>query len=258
MTFTNEQIENVIACELPAGVTDSGQGDNLHSSLLIKFSSGRTDRLHQVYLNGRYAGTTVEPDQRQMIVPMPPARAFVTVTVCAVNFADAFTDFSNLIPPTRSGRVRIQILRSQSIPLGSFLNLYFDNASGDIDYNNPLNPEPIPVWPDRCLKTGFGLGKFAKDDFGYDGDAAIGFGKGLFAQGPFGFDADAVSWTSPPLLTGQYRFAVGVRDINAAITYSDERSIYVNSPAVPAKKLSVHSYDPQTKQITFTIDHYKE
>ena len=50
-------------------------------------------------------------------------------------------------------------------------NVYFDNGTGQIDYTTPLNPVPIPIWPCRQDKAGFGMAQFGAGDFGYDSAA---------------------------------------------------------------------------------------
>ena len=93
--------------------------------------------LHQVYLNGRFAGVTIDVEQRQLVVQSPGSfQSALRVEVVAVEPKDAHMDFADeLDPPPAAGRVRLSILRSQTLPPGAGINVYFDNGAGQIDYD---------------------------------------------------------------------------------------------------------------------------
>ena len=116
------------------------------------------------------------------------------------------------MPPVDSGRVTIMLLRSQNLPVGATAQIYFDNGTGQIDYNNPITDTPIRIWAAWQDKTGLGMSRFGLGDFGWDSAAAVGFGKGSFGHGQFGLDADTIEWTSPPLPNGTYTFGIKITD----------------------------------------------
>jgi hypothetical protein len=212
--------------------------------------------LHQVYLDGRLAGATLDAEQRHLVVQ--PSESFlsaVRVEVVAVESQDAHLDLSNELdrPPT-GGRVRLVLLRSQALPLGAQVNVYFDDRAGQIDYGAPFNASPIPVWPCPQDKAGFGMARFGQGDFGHDSAACVGFGKGRFADGPFGMDADTIEWISPPLPLGRYRFGVKILDACGNESPAGETDpIAVVPAAQPAAALSVASFDSQTNLLTLHI-----
>jgi hypothetical protein len=212
---------------------------------------------YQVYVNGQYAGSTVDSRQRQMIVPIPSSfETSARIEVFAVEAEYAHIDLSNELTnsPASSGRVRISLLRSQNLPMDATAEIYFDNETGTVDYNQPLSDRPIRIWPAWQDKAGFGMSRFGGSDFGYDVAGAVGFGKGSFGHGQFGLDADTIEWTSPPLTAGIYKF--GVKIINGAgneSSASETESISVIPAASPAEQVSICSFDKQTNELVLSV-----
>jgi hypothetical protein len=256
MRLHRDGIENVRAFPLPEAIAADGRGTAVAGAALVTWHSSHAGMLHQVYLNGRLAGATFDVEQRQLVVQPPGSfLSAVRVEVVAVEREDAHLDLGNeLEPPPAGGRVRLVLLRSQALPPGARVNVYFDNGVGQIDYGAPLNPLPIAVWPCPQDKAGFGMATFGTGDFGYDAAACVGFGKGRFADGPFGLDADAIEWISPPLPLGRYRFGVKTLDACGNESPAGETSPIAVVPAArPAAALSVAAFDPQTNQLTLRI-----
>jgi len=212
---------------------------------------------YQIYVNGRYARTTVDSQQRQMIVPIPTSfQSAVRIEVFAVEAEQACSDFNDEIAPSLadSGRVRISLLRSQNLPIGATAEIYFNNGTGEIDYDKPLTDSPIRIWPAWQDKAGFGMSRFGVSDFGLDWAAGVGFGKGSFCNGQFGLDADTIGWTSPPLSAGVYKFAVKIADeAGNESSVSETGPITVTPAAKPAEKVSISSFDKQTNQLVLKI-----
>lgn len=258
MSLNSNGIDSVRAFDLPVGIWPDGQYVKEIRFALVKWRSTWKDKFHQVYVNGRYAGTTLDSQQRQLIVPFPTSpESPVRIEVFAVEAEYADIDFSSELttPPVDSGRVTITLLRSQNLPAGANAQIYFDNGTGQIDYNNPITDTPIRIWPTWQNKAGFAMSGFGIGDFGYDSAAAIGFAKGSFGHGQFGLDADTIEWTSPLLQSGNYKFGVKVRDASGRqSTGSETGSITVAPAAKPAEGLSVSSFDKQTNQLVLNIE----
>ena len=259
MKLISSGIENVRAFELPASIWANGDCVGTPRTALVKWAdkTNQSDMFYQVYVNGQYAGATVDSRQRQMIVPVPSSfKSAVRIEVFAVEAEQAHTDFSKELagPPVKSGRVRISLLRSQNLPSEATAEIYFDNGTGVIDYSQPLSNRPIRIWPAWQDKAGFGMSRFGAGDFGYDSAAAVGFGKGSFGQGQFGLDADAIEWTSPLLMAGVYKFGVKITDgAGNKSSASETEPITVIPAARPAEQVSISSFDKQTNELILNI-----
>ncbi|MBN2138412.1 MAG: hypothetical protein JW720_11455 [Sedimentisphaerales bacterium] len=257
MGLIKSGIESVRAVELPGGIGAGGEYVAACRAVLVTWRSSLAGRLHQVYVNGRYAGTTLDSEQRRMIVQAPGSlQSAVRIEVFGVESDQADTDFSDSLTPlcAGGGRVRIVILRGQNLPIDSVAEVYYDAGSGEIDYSQPLSVEPIRIWPSRLDKAGFAMSRFGEGDFGYDSAAAVGFGKGVFGSGLIGLDADAIEWQSPPMDAGIYRFAVVVRDSAGNQSAASESGEVVVIPAArPAEELSVCSFDKYTNTLLLSV-----
>ena len=257
MAFISNGIDRVRVFELPCGIWADGGYAGTPRTALVKWRSCWSDKLYQIYVNGQYAGATVDSSQRQMMVQVPTSpEAAVRIEVFAVEPEQIDTDFSSEIDLTGlgDGRVKISFLRGQNLPIDSAVQIYFDNGTGEIDYDNPLNEQPIKVWPSRKDKAGFGMGRFGFSDFGYDGSAAVGFGKGIFGAGQFGFDADTFEWVSELLQMGIYKFAVKIVDeAGNESTGSETGDVVVIPAARPAEQVSIFSFDKDTNQLVLNV-----
>lgn len=255
MSLISNGIDSVKVFTLPAGIWAGGRCVNMPQSALVKWRSVLNNVLYQVYVDGKYAGTTVHFAQRQILVSVPVSfTSAIRIEVFAVLPEHADIDFSSeLEKPIDSNRVKIIMSRSQKLPAGAAIQIFSDNGTGHIDYENPVS-DLIRVWPNWQEKTGLGMSRFGFSDFGYDSAAAVGFGKGCFGKNQFGIDADTIEWTSPVLSDGVYRFAAVVFDKDGHRSSAVETEpITVTPPAVPAKSLEVLSYDKQTNELILKI-----
>jgi len=256
MSLISDGIESVRAFELPVGIRADGSYVGLPRAALVRWRSDLNGMLYQVYVNGQYAGTTVDSQQREMIIALPTSlESPVRIEVFAVECEQGHIDFSSELerPPYDSGRVRLSLLRSQDLPFGAFALVYYDGGSGQIDYQNPVG-EPVRIWAAWQDKAGFGMSGFGSGDFGYDSAAAVGFGVGSFGDGQFGLDADTIEWTSPPLTAGVYKFAVKVFDQAGNESSVSETGLITVTPAArPAEGLTISSFDKQTNQLALKI-----
>ena len=215
MGLVSEGINDVRAFELPIGAWADGKCLTLPRVALVRWKSSWSDKFYQVYVNGRFSGTTTDAEQREMIVQVPSSfGSAVRMEVFAFDAQEADIDFSSELADSRrdSGRVRISLLRNQGLPVDARAEIYGDGSSGQIDYEDALNDEVLLIWPSWQDKAGFGLSSFGQSDFGRDWAAAVGFGTGCFGLGEFGADADAFEWVSEQLPAGEYKFAVKIID----------------------------------------------
>lgn len=257
MSLVSEGIEKVTAHELPAGIRQDGQYIAAPRIAVVSWRSSHSDMLHQIYVNRRFAGATVDTEQRQLIVQLPSSfESAVRIEVFAVPAEEVHIDLSSEVarPPVDSGRVKIALLRSQNLPAGATANVFYDAGSGEIDYDQPLNDCPIQIWPSWMDKAGFAMAAFGLSDFGWDGAAAVGFGKGIFGSAAFGIDADTLEWISQPLPAGAYRFGVKVLDqAGNESAASEVGPITVTPAARAAEGLTILSFNAQTNELVLQI-----
>ncbi|OHB61518.1 MAG: hypothetical protein A2167_02740 [Planctomycetes bacterium RBG_13_46_10] len=256
MSLISDGIQSVRAYELPCGIWVDGRYIGSPRPVLVKWHSNHSNRLHQIYVNGRFAGVTIDSQQRQEIVQIPASfEAPVRIEVFAVEARNAHIYFSSElnVPSIGSGKVKITLLRGQNLPLGAVADIFFDNGTGQMDYENALNHERLQIWPAWQDKTGLGMATFGLGDFGYDGAAAVGFAKGSFGNGRFGFDADTIEWISPPLPAGVYKFAIKITDRTGRESISETGQVTVTPAAKPAEHLNIASFNKQTNQMILNI-----
>ena len=251
MAIISEGISRVRAFALPTGVNCDGLANQLAGMAIVKWHSTHGNMLHQIYVNDRFAGVTVEPGQQQLIVPVPLSqRSAVRIEVFAVEPEYADSDFSGELVAgrTQAGRIKIEFARTDNLSLHGSVDYYSD---GD-----RLNNRSMEIWPESADRGGFGLSSFGMSDFGFDGSAAIGFGKGSFGSGWFGFDCDMLCWQSEQLEAGNYKFDIKITDGAGNVTQEpiETEMITVIPPARPAKSLKVESFDEQSGKLVLKVE----
>jgi hypothetical protein len=257
MGLISNGIERVRAFELAGGIWADGDSVDVPRLALVRWYSSWSDKLYQVYVNGRFAGTTVDYEQREMAVHVPTSfTTAVRIEVFAVEPADSVRDFSADIYLVNGecGRVRIRLLRRQGLPHSGTLRIYSNGGSGAVDYNNVISESPFNIWRQWQDKGGFGLCCFGESDFGYDCSAAIGFGKGAFGSGEFGLDAEVFEWVGGTLERGVYKFGVRVVDEAGNIgSATESEEITVIPAARPAGEVNVISFDKEIDQLVLSV-----
>jgi hypothetical protein len=68
MGLYSSGIDRVMAFKLAAGVGRDGRSVDEPLSVLVKWRSGHDGKLHQVYVNGEFAGVTSDFEQRMLVV----------------------------------------------------------------------------------------------------------------------------------------------------------------------------------------------
>ena len=258
MSLVRSGIDRVRAFGLAGGISSDGISFDEPMSVVVKWRSQNTDKLHQVYVNGRLAGVTADCQQRQAIVAIPLSLfGAVRIEVFAVEASEADVDFSDQLDSGgQAGRIKVSWLRGLSLPFCGQAEIYSNAGSGEINYDGAVSREPVLLWPGWQDKGGFGLSRFARSDFGYDSSASVGFGRGLFGEGEFGFDADEIGWVSGQLATGVYKFGVKVRDRlgNCDGDENESGQVTVIRSALPAGELTVNSYDKVQNSLVLDIN----
>jgi hypothetical protein len=256
MGLISEGISNVRVFELPGGVWEDGRVVAGPRVCLVKWQSAWADKIHQLYAGGRFAGATIDCEQRQMVVRTPSCfDGAVRVEVFAVEQGEADIDFGEQLQQVQveNGRVRLRFLRSQRLPAGARFEVYYNKGSGEIDYEKSIGGGQI--WESWQDKAGFALARFGEGDFGYEWCAGVGFGRGEFGRGEFGVDADVIEWVSSALEAGIYKFGIKVVDEQGNESAASETGeVTVIPEARPVKKASVLSLDVETNELMIGIE----
>ncbi len=217
-----------------------------------RWKSTYQDKAHCIYINGRFAGLNANRGSGEMIVPIVLYRGIaerIEVFACdshepPIEIESDYTD----------GMVELRFVIEQSLSADTTAQIYCDNGSGIVDFDLPLNSRPVAIWPGGRGKSGFALNKFGLGDFGWDGACAGGFGIGGFGSGCFGFGVCEFVRQSPPLDAGRYIFVVRLTDKSGNYSDVEFSPVIVISPAVPAKRLTVKSYDRIIDKLILKID----
>jgi hypothetical protein len=243
---------------ISSGISKDGSVVSDPSGFFVKWISSHDDKLCHVYINGKLSGATNDASECSIVLHINSSISMpCRIEIFAVEPADVFTDFSDQLPEVMLGRrATVSFSRKASFPLGARVDFYSDSGTGQIDYQSRINTGLInlwPVWQDKC---GFGLSKFGRSDFGYDGAAAVGFGRGCFGYGEFGFDADQIDWQSGELVSGKYKFAVKITDEfgNSDNGSVESEQVAIINPAESAKELAVREYDMQSRLFIFDVN----
>jgi len=251
-------IDKVRAFILPAGVGADGRVVAKPQTVFVRWQSEWSDKLHQLYANGEYAGVTLDTEQRDMVVHFRSSwQSAVCIEVFAIEPGQGNLDFSSELETAErhSGRVEISWLRQQALPAGGTAEVFSNNGNGDIDYDKAVTSRALRIWPAWQDKGGFGFSRFGRSDFGFDGSAAVGFGKGAYGMGDFGFDADVISWRSSELEAGVYKFAVKVADElgNEDAGEDETEPITVIPRPRPAEELAVASFNKGANELVLSV-----
>lgn len=258
MGLINSGISQVRAYALACGVSKDGTAVSDPSGVLVKWMSEHDDKLYQIYINGELSGVTYDVSGCSIVLHINSSISMpCAIEVFAVEPAESLIDFSDQLPEVRPGRRAIvSFSRKVSLPLGASVDLYTDNGTGQIDYQERINSDSINLWPAWQDKCGFGLSKFGRSDFGYDGAAAVGFGRGCFGYGEFGFDADQIEWQSGELVSGKYKFAVKLTDVfgNSDNGPVESEQVAIINPAESMRELAVREYDIPSRLFIFDVN----
>jgi len=174
---------------------------------------------------------------RWVALTMPRARA--RIDVGAVGPGEATHDFSSMLPSAHRSRVDLKWLGGTYLDpdddVSGFRVFGEPEPGAGIDMTKPL--AEIQAYPGGVILDGFGLG---------------GFG-----QGGFGRAASAYHWTSPPLASGAWSFAVAPIDAAGNQGTPVTTTVAVQSPPRPPGLYAdgtrlKYVYDPVDRRATLS------
>jgi len=236
MGFSTEDITAVRALPVVLAVSPDGTWQADPGFIEVVFQSDAEGEHHQAYVDGRLAGATLSTDDRSIIVAAAE-HAGSAVEVIAVDVDDRLTDYGASISGYADEHgSRVTLTWSGGRYLDDELD-HFDvhgGPTGDIDYDAPLNAEPIPA-----TAGGENLG---------------GFGRGGFGRGGWGRSAMAFTFTTDKRFPGDWEFEVVAVDAsgNATGGAAAQVAVALAGLARPPSDFAVSEYAPQTQTATLT------
>lgn len=234
MGFSTVEITSVRALPVVLAVGDGGQVHAEATFAEVVFESTAQDKHHQVYVDGRLAGTTLSTEDRVILAAVPEAAASL-LEVVAVDADDRLTDFSaSLTGFGDADAARVELSWSGGRYLDDNLDHFevYGGPAGSVDYSSPLNAEPI-----EALIDGQNLG---------------GFGRGGWGRGGFGRSAMTFSLVTAKFGPGTYDFEILAVDSEGNVTDGPPQVIQVEVRSFPRPPtdLAVSAYDDQTQTAT--------
>ena len=257
MTLISYNIDQVKVFPLPTGISEDGSNIQTPGFALVCWHSNLEGKLFQVYVNKRYAGTTVNEYQRRLVVGLvEQCELPIKIEVFGIEPELFDEDFSDEVSSNcvNGQRVRIIMQRGQNLPSDVRYSVYSNNGNGEVDYEKAITKSSIPVWSSWLDKAGFGMSCFGLSDFGWDAAGTVGFGKGSFGYNKFGIDADTIEWIRNVLIKGTYKFGVQTVDKygNKGIA-SETIPVTVIPLAKSASNLEIKSFNKNENQLVLKI-----
>lgn len=224
------------------------------AGLVFRWTDSYTDKLYQLYINGTLTAETQAVGALKQLTAKVPKQFYWEIM--AIDPEDAGTDYSDYLTETDDTGARVEFSWDRDpskLEAGSYVDIFWDAGTGEIDYDTPINESHIYNFPTGAVNSGFGLGEFGAI-MGYSG-AGVGFGAGVFGGDEDGFEFDQVVWTTRPLPAGTYQFDVVLYDAagNSDGTGNNVQTVVVNCAPPAPKSIVVKSYDSDTDGLVLTV-----
>jgi hypothetical protein len=206
-------------------------GSALH---LEWISTAPAGTIFQVYVAQALAwqGTS-----RWVAIPMPSTR--VRIDIGAVGPGEGTTDFSAQLPPAFSDRARLSWIG------GTYLD-----ATGNNDV------VAFRVYGESSPGSGIDYGQSLAELNAYPGGIVTdGYGLGGFGQGGYGRASSSYHWTSPPLASGTWAFAIVSTDTAGNMGAPVVSTVAISTPPRPPASFPDgsrldYSYDSSTRRLS--------
>jgi hypothetical protein len=229
MGYSITEISGVRAMPVVLAVDAAGQWQTDPGFVEVVFTSSAVGMQHQVYVDGRLAGSTLSTADRSVIVAAPQTAASV-IEVAAVDPGDRLTDFSaSLAGFSATQGACVELVWAGGSYLGSDLDHFdvYGGPVGAIDYSRPLNAEP--------------LGKI--------GDCPYfeGFGHGGFGRGGWGRSAMTFTFITAKHFNGTYSFEIRSVDTAGNAAPGPQVTVQVQGLPRPPSALKIASYNTGTQ-----------
>jgi hypothetical protein len=149
--------------------------------------------------------------------------------------------------------ITIGVVRNRPFRSTDGFHICGDGGSGQMDWDHPVTPRRLLLWPDAPIIPGHLLGGHGMS-LHLDGVRPDGFLEGAHLLDTHMRPAAAVVYEAGPFVFGRFRHAVVMEDAvgNAAAGAAVHETV-INSDPPPATDLVPMAYDTQTGRLTFSF-----
>ena len=225
MGFSITEISDVRALPVVLAVDAAGRWQTDPGFVEVVFTSSAVGMQHQVYVDGRLAGSTLSTADRSVIVAAPQTAASA-IEVAAVDPGDRLTDFSaSLTGFTDAQGTCVQLTWAGGRYLGADLDHFdvYGGPAGAIDFTQPLNAAPIAPL--------------------VNGQDLEGLGSGGFGRGGWGRSAMTFTFVTGKYFNGSYTFEIRSVDTAGNAAAGPQLAVQVQGLARPPDELTIASYN---------------
>jgi len=227
--------------------------DDAAGRWIIRWRDDYTGKLYQIYVNGALAAQTRNVGASKELAIM--AAGSFLAQVIAIDPGEAGRDFAALLADQadRGERVRLSWPRDpRRFAPSDAAQVYSDGGTGAMDETNPLNREPIAVFPPGTRTWGQFAGGHGTYRHGWGG-LGLPWGRRRHGLGPHGVGLDAVDWTTSALTPGYHRFMVRITDRAGNVSAAVETGALVDCHPAPPRRLAAADYDAPAQVLTLEV-----
>jgi hypothetical protein len=232
-SITNNPTQDVFEMVLarPVAAPDPQHGRLVH---LLWRAPQQGERLVQFYLNGRLAGSSHSPLQREAWLLVDHARhtQIELLAVCPAEASVDRRDYLAGVDPQTQPAVSLRLLRDESLPIDSTISIAVNEAS---------NPDQSLLFSPGDPRGGFGA-VFGEGGFGYDASIGPGLGCGALGDGPLGSDGYALYWLDDTLPIGPHAIGLSLVD-EAGLPAADDLHLMLSTDRLPLPPVAVSLND---------------
>jgi hypothetical protein len=149
-------------------------------------------------------------------------------------------------------RVRVAVGRLRKYASDVAFEVFGDLGTGTIDFDHPLTPRPVALWPGAARRVGhLSDGHLALrhlDSVSPDGHLESGH-----EETEHLLPAIAVTFDTPAYVFGRFQHAVTVSDGAGNASAASTAAVTVNSSPTIPEGVTRSGYDAQTDRVTFSF-----
>lgn len=150
-------------------------------------------------------------------------------------------------------RVRVKVLRSRAFNSDASFEVFGDLGTGTIDFDHPMTPRPVALWPEASPRRGHLLDSHLnlRHVDGVDPDGHL---EAEHLNSDHQQPAMAAIYDTPSYVFGRFQHAVVMQDGAGNVSAPSVAAVTVNSAPIVPQCVKRDSYNDTTDQITFSFE----